>query len=124
MVTTGQSTIEIATEDLKLTMEVIHEWRNGDHSRIAWDMIVSSSLLLVASGQDFGTHVDTLEVGVADGGESGVEGQSPVSLDVDVEGNSRAVLDEACDRSGLTHVILPAVEDGGKGRKLRDACWP
>jgi len=89
---------------------------NGDHSRIGW-AIVSSSL---ASGREFDTRVGTLEVGLADGGQSGVEGQSPLLLDVDVDGNVRSVLDEACDRSGLTQVISPAVEDGGKGRKLRD----
>jgi len=97
---------------------------NGDYSRIEWAMIMSSSLWLVASGKEFDTRV-AMEVGVADGaGQSGVEGQSPLSLDVDVDGDSRAVLEEACDRSDLTQVILPSVEDGGKGRKLRDLVGP
>jgi hypothetical protein len=92
------------------------------NSRIEWAMtVLYSCWLLVASGQDFDTHTGTLEVEIADGGESGVEGQSPLPLDVD--GDSWAELDAARNRSDLTQVILPVVEDGGR-EKAERACWP
>ena len=81
--------------------------------------------MLVASGQDSDTHIGTLEVEVADGGESGVEGRSPLSLDVDIlDSDSWAVLDAASDRSDLTQVILPVGEDGGREKAEKSLLAP